>query len=82
MWWNGASHFEYNGKSMENETITRSEFPNEGKAIIEQMLASEERNQSKSAGLWERRVNHLSKIVWDRKIIAEFIRSIISTKIG
>ena len=36
---------------MENETTTRSEFPNEGKAIIEQMLASEERNQSKSAGL-------------------------------
>ena len=30
-----------------------SEFPNEGKAIVEQILASEERNESKKAGLWE-----------------------------
>ena len=28
-----------------------SEFPNEGKAIVEQILASEERNESKKAGL-------------------------------
>ena len=29
---------------METETTTKSEFPNGGKAIVEQILASEERN--------------------------------------
>ena len=33
---------------METET-TRSEFPNEGKAIVDQLLASEETNKSKRA---------------------------------
>ena len=38
--------------------------------------------------IWElvldpsRKVNHLSKIIWDRKVITEFTRSIISTRIG
>ena len=50
--WNRASHCEYDGKSMETET-TWSEFHNGGKAIVEQILASEERNKSKRAGLWE-----------------------------
>ena len=51
MQWNRASHCEFDGKSMETET-TWSEFPNGGKAIVEQILASE-RNKSKRAGLWE-----------------------------
>ena len=38
---------------METETTTWSEFPNGGKAIVEQILASEEINKSKRAGLWE-----------------------------
>ena len=38
---------------METETATWSKFPNGGKAIVEQILASEERNKSKRAGLWE-----------------------------
>ena len=29
-----------------------------------------------------RKVNHLSKVIWDRKIITEFTRSISSTRIG
>ena len=29
-----------------------------------------------------RKVNHLSKVIWDRQIIAEFTRSISSTRIG
>ena len=41
------------GKSMETEKTTWSEFPNGGKAIVEQILASEEINKSKRAGLWE-----------------------------
>ena len=48
MRWNGASHCELVGKSMETETTTWSEFSNGGKAIVE-----EEINQSKIAGLWE-----------------------------
>ena len=46
MRWNGASRCELVGKSMETET-TWSEFPNGGKAIVEQIPASEERNKSK-----------------------------------
>ena len=38
---------------METETTTWSEFSNGGKAIVEQILASEEINKSKIAGLWE-----------------------------
>ena len=38
---------------METETATWSEFSNGGKAIVEQMLALEERKKSKRAGLWE-----------------------------
>ena len=53
MQWNGASCCELVGKSMETETTTWSEFPNGGKAIVEQILASEERNKTKRAGPWE-----------------------------
>ena len=52
MQWNRASHCKLVGKSMETET-TWSEFSNGEKAIIEQILASEKRNKSKRAGLWE-----------------------------
>ena len=40
------------GKSVETETTT-SEYPNGGKAIVEQILVSKEINKSKRAGLWE-----------------------------
>ena len=52
MQWDRASCFEFIRKSMETET-TWSEFHNGRKAILEQILASEERNKSKRAGLWE-----------------------------
>ena len=38
---------------MGTETRTWSEFPNGAKAIAEQILAQEDRNKSKRAGLWE-----------------------------
>ena len=53
MWSNGTSCFEFIGKSMETETIKWSEFPYGGKVIVEQILAPEEINKSKRAGLWE-----------------------------
>ena len=64
-----APHCEFDRKSMETETATGSEFTNGGKAISEQILASEEINKSKRAGLrikvWDpsRKINHLSMIV-------------------
>ena len=87
MWRNGASSCEFYEKSMETETIPWSEFPNGGKAIVEQILASEERSKSKRAGLWESQSGIsvgklMSKVVWDRKIITEFTKSISSTRIG
>ena len=53
MQWKGASRWQFDGKSMETETVTWSEFANGGKAIVEQILASEVRNKSKRAGPWE-----------------------------
>ena len=53
MQWNEASCCEFDGKSMETQTTMWSEFPNGGKAIVEQILAPEESNTSKRAGLWE-----------------------------
>ena len=41
------------GEPMETQTTTWSEFPNGGKAILEQILVPEERNKSKRAGLWD-----------------------------
>ena len=34
------------------ETEIAAEFPNGGKAIVEQILVLEERNKPKRAGLW------------------------------
>ena len=42
---------EFDGKSMKTETATWSEFPNGWKAIVEQILQSEEINKSSRAGL-------------------------------
>ena len=53
MQWNEASRYELDGKSMKTETTTWSEFSNGGKAIVEQIVASEEMNKSERAGLWE-----------------------------
>ena len=49
----GASRCEFDGKSIETETTTWSEFFNGGKVIVEQILVSEEINKSKRAALWE-----------------------------
>ena len=40
--WNGVFPFEFDEKLMETETKTWSEYPNEAKAIVEQILESEE----------------------------------------
>ena len=45
--------------------------------VVEQILASEKRNKSKRAGLWESQSG-----IRDRKNIAELTRSISSTRIG
>ena len=46
------SRCEFDEKSMETETATWSDFPNRGKVIVKQILAPEETNKSKRAGLW------------------------------
>ena len=46
-----ASYSEFYGKSMETETTKSSEFPNVGKAIVEEIPALEERSKSKRAVL-------------------------------
>ena len=50
---NEASRYEFVGKWMETETTTQSKFPTGGKAILEQILALKERNESERAALWE-----------------------------
>ena len=59
-------------KSMETETTTWSEFPNGGKAIAQQIIPSKERNKPNRTAcitVWglSRKINHLSKVVWDYK---------------
>ena len=70
MQWNGASCCEFDRKSMEPETTTWSEYPNGGKAIVEQILVLEETNKSKRAGLWESQSGiwegKLSKVVGEK----------------
>ena len=71
MQWNKASHCEFDEKSMGTETTTWSEYPNAGKAIAEQMLASGERNpqeQDYKMTVWDP-VEKLSKVIRDRKIL-------------
>ena len=51
MQWNGVSRCEFDGKSMETETTTWSEFPNGRKPIVDQIPVSEEINKSKRAGV-------------------------------
>ena len=68
MQWNMVSCCEFDAKSKETDTTTWSEFPNGGKAIVEQILVSEERKKSKRAGLWESQSGiWLGKLtmVWD-----------------
>ena len=67
MQWNEIYHFEYDWKSMETETsFTWSEFANAGIAIEEQILAPEEINKSKRAGLCESQSRiHVGKLtIW------------------
>ena len=53
-------------KSIETETTTWSEFPNGGRAIVEQILVQEEINKSKRAGMWDtvRDPSRKIKIIW------------------
>ena len=60
--------FKFDGKSVETETTTGSEFPNRGKAIVEQILASEDKNKSKRVGLRESqpRIQVRKLTIWAR----------------
>ena len=74
------------------ETETTTEFRNGEKAIIEQILASEERNRSKQAQLWVVKLGKLTiqvgkLTIWVRsfaieEIMTEFTRSVSSTRIA
>ena len=46
MWWNVASHSEFDRKSMETERTTWSVFPSGWKVTVEQILGQEERKSS------------------------------------
>ena len=63
--------------SMVTETTTWSEFSNGGKAIVEEILASEEKIKSNRAGLWESlsgiRVEKLT--IWVRSKIKNYNRA-------
>ena len=82
----GHPVFYFDRKSVETQTTAWSEFPNGGKAIVEQILALEKRSKSKRAQLWKsvrdpsRKVNSPSKIIWER-IVTEFTGSQFHQKI-
>ena len=60
--------FKFQGKSMETETTTRSEFLNGADAIVEQILGLEERKKSIRGGLWElqSRIRVENLFIWVR----------------
>ena len=75
MQWNGASPFEFDGKSIEIETKIWSEIPNGGKDIVRTNTCIRRKNEiQKSMTLrvtvWDqsRKVNPLSKITWDHQV--------------
>ena len=75
--------FEFDGKSMETETATWSEFPNGGKSIVEQILASEDSESVRvTVRDLNREINHLSEVIWDTKTVAKITSSTSSTRIG
>ena len=51
---------------METENKTWFKFPKGGKAIVQQFTVRDP----------SRKVKHLSKVIWDGKIITEFTRKI------
>ena len=53
-------------KTMETETKTWSKFPNRGQTIVEEILASEDSNKSKRAGLWESQSGNRVGKIWLR----------------
>ena len=78
---------------METETKTWLKLSNEGKIIVEQILAAEERTKSNKkeernsnlgiiASDPSTNVNHLTYAIWDRKVVTKFTRSISFTEIG
>ena len=81
-----AFPFGFDRKSIETETTTSSEFSHERKAIVEQILMSEEINKSMGWTVTvtvrdpSRKISHLSKVICDRKIITKFNKSISSTR--
>ena len=71
---------------MESQWKLRQQYDqnfNGGKAIVEQILVSEERNKCKKSRTvritvkdLSRKINHLSKVYWDRKIINDRVHPI------
>ena len=80
----GYPHCEFNGKSMETETTTWSEFSNEGKAIKEQILASKEMNSKEQACENRSGIQVGKLVIWVRlfEIRTEFTKSISYTRIA
>ena len=66
---------------METKTTTWAEFPNAGKAILEQILASKERKKPKKPELGE---SHSGILIgkFTSSIRSEFTQSITSIRIG
>ena len=88
MQWNEASCCEFDGKWMETdykmiricqwrESHCRTNTSNRRKKEIQ-------KRGTMRITVWNpnRKVNHLSKVIWDWKNITEFTRSISSTRIG
>ena len=89
----GTPPFEFDEKSMENETWIWSKFLNGEKAMAEKMLVSEEGNICQKAGLWvsQSGIWEGTLTIWVRsfeivikiiKLITEFTKSICVTRIG
>ena len=68
MQWHRTPHFQFDEKPLETET-TWSKFPNRGKATVEQILVSKERNKSKRAGIYLKYLGYSH--LWQEKVGAQ-----------
>ena len=71
MWWNGTSRYGLVGKSIETETTTWSEFPNGGRAIVEQLLASDVRNPKEQDYENQSGIQVGKLTIWVRSFVTE-----------
>ena len=87
MQWNEAFHCEFDGKYGNWDNMIRIYQWRESHCRANTSVRRKkeiQKSRTMRITVWDpsRKVNHLSKVIWDRKIMTEFTKLISSTRIG